>query len=745
MNNMDRRNFLKVTAAAGALVITAPSSNFAQNSMSDRYRNLYANLGFYLKIDADNSITIGYSVPDDGTGVSTALPMLVAEELDVDFDAVNVEKLPPLYKENDGSNPRGGDAPYINQTYNGSPIHQSTGGSQAIRRSYEMLRFAGAEARDRLKQAAADDLGFNVSDLKTENGHVVNGNQKISYGSLVEKAAKVTLSAEPQLKEPSKYKVIGTDQPQKIAKDVALGEQKYAMDMELPGMLNAVIARCPHMDGIVKSYDDTEALKVPGVRHVVRVNRIPKDLSEQKYIADGVAVIADSHWAALKGRDALKIDWDKGRWADVDNAWIDRNFDKIVAEGNSNIRLEHGDFDRAFADADKTLEVAYEQPYWAHATMETPCGIVDVKSDKVTVIAGNQTAVRVMNDLMKVLPGYTHDQFDVTLMRLGSGFGRKFIVDACTEAAVLSKAVGKPIKVIWTREDDLEQDFYNPKGRHMFRGGLDKNGKLIAANYLHCSTDNDFATHAFPAHHVPNYRGEVINSKVLPSGPWRGPTENVAGYAMQSFVDEMAHLAGEDPLAFRINIFREAGDTPAPGFSSDIMEAERFINVLQMAAKNAGWGKELPKGHGMGVASFMTFGGYAACVVEVKVDSDGTLSIINACGAADPGIAINPQGCRAQIESGTLDGFSAALGQRIEIEEGRVVNNNFDSYEMARIGSAPNMFTAEVTRNYIDPKGLGEMSLPPAIPALTNAIYDACGVRIRKLPIADQLEKAMKA
>lgn len=744
MENLNRRKFLQVSAAAGALVISAPSISFAQGANGDRYRNLDANLGFYLKIDADNTVTIGYSVPDDGTGVSTALPMLVAEELDVDFDAVKVEKLPPLYRENDGSSPRGGDDPYITEIYKGQSIHQSTGGSQAIRQSYDMLRQAGAEARALLMKAASEQLGVSVSDLSTESGFVVNGTEKLSYGSLATKAADVELDFEPTLKTPEEYKIIGTNQGQKVAKDAATGEQKYCSDMELPGMLSAVIARCPYIDGLVKSYDDTEALKVPGVRHVIRVNRIPEDLSQQKYIADGVAVLADNHWAALKGREALEIEWDEGRWSHVDNAWIDDNFDKLIESGKTNIRLEHGDFDKAYAEADKTLEVAYDQPYWAHATMETPCGLVDVQSDKVVVYAGNQTAVRVMNDLMNVLPGYSHDQFDVTIMRIGSGFGRKFIVDAVTEAAVCSKAVGKPVKVIWTREDDLEQDFYNPKGRHVFRGGLDKDGKLVAANYLHCSTDNDFATHAFPAHHVPNYRGEVINSKVLPSGSWRGPTENVAGYAMQSFVDEMAHLAGICPLKYRLDMFRETGDTPHPGFSSDFMVAERFINVLTMAAKNAGWGKELPEGHGMGVASFMTFGGYAAAVVEVKVDSDGTLTIINACGAADPGIAINPQGCRAQIESGTLDGFSAALGQAIEIEGGRVVNNNFDTYKMARIGASPHQFTAEVARNTITPKGLGEMSLPPAIPALCNAIYDACGVRIRKLPIADQLEKAMR-
>jgi isoquinoline 1-oxidoreductase beta subunit len=739
MNNMDRRTFLKVSAAAGALVIATPNLSFAQSGANSRYRNLDANLGFYLKIDPDNTITIGYSVPDDGTGVSTALPMIVAEELDVDFDAVKVEKLPPLYKTEKGADG------HDDQEYKGQTIHQSTGGSQAIRRSYVMLRQAGAEARDRLKMAAVDEIGAPFEELTTENGFVVNGNKCIAYGALVEKAARVKLNAEPKLKEPEDYKIIGTKRPQKIARDVATGQQKYCMDMELPGMLNAVIARCPYIDGLVKSFDASEALKVPGVRHVFHMKRIPEDRSEQKYIADGIAVLADSHWAALKGREALEIEWDDTMWAHANNAWIDQNFDNLVANAPRNIRLEHGDFDKAYAEADKTLEVAYEQPYWAHATMETPCGIADVTADKVKVIAGNQTAVRVMNDLMNVLPGYTHDQFDVTIMRLGSGFGRKFIVDAVTEAALCSKEVGRPVKVIWTREDDLEQDFYNPKGRHIFRGGIDKNGKLIAANYLHCSTDNDFATHAFPAHHVPNYRGEVIDSKVLPSGPWRGPTENVAGYAMQSFVDEMAHLAGKDPLEYRLDMFRETGDTPHPDFSSDYMRADRFINVLQMAAKNAGWGKELPKGHGMGVASFMTFGGYAACVVEVKVDDDGTLTIINACGAADPGIAINPQGCEAQIESGTLDGFSAALGQKIEIEGGRVVNNNFDSYIMARIGSMPHKFTPEVARNFIEPRGLGEMSLPPAIPALCNAIFAACGVRIRKLPIADQLMQAMRA
>ncbi|MBL4601863.1 MAG: xanthine dehydrogenase family protein molybdopterin-binding subunit, partial [Emcibacteraceae bacterium] len=739
MENLSRRRFLQVSAATGALVISSPTFSFAQDMKDERYRNLDANFGFYLKIDQDNTVTIGYSVPDDGTGVSTALPMLVAEELDVNFDEVKVEKLPPLYKAERGE--RG----YPDQEYKGQRIHQTTGGSQAIRRSYDMLRQAGAEARDRLKMAAVDEMGVSFDQLKTENGYVVSGNKRIAYGALVEKAAAVNLESEPKLKDPSEYKVIGTDQPQKVAKDIALGTQKYCMDMELPGMLNAVIARCPYIDGVMKSYDDSAALKVPGVRKVVHLNRIPEDRSVQKYIADGIAVIADSHWAALKGREALEIEWDDSIWSHADNAWINSNFDNLIKNADRDVRLEHGDFDKAYAEADKTLEVVYDQPYWAHATMETPCGIADVQADKVTIIAGNQTAVRVMNDLMNVLPGYTHDQFDVTIMRLGSGFGRKFIVDAVTEAALCSKAVGKPVKVIWTREDDLEQDFYNPKGRHVFRGGLDKNGKLVAANYLHCSTDNDFATHAFPAHYVPNYRGEVINSKVLPSGPWRGPTENVAGYAMQSFVDEMAHLAGQDPLQYRIDMFRDTGDTPHPGFSSDFMVADRFINVLQMAAKNARWGKELPKGHGMGIASFMTFGGYAACVVEVKVDSDGTLTIINASGAADPGIAINPQGCRAQIESGTLDGFSAALGQKIEIEGGRVVTNNFDTYQMARIGTAPHTFTAEVVLNHIEPKGLGEMSLPPAIPALCNAIFAACGVRIRKLPIADQLEEAMKS
>lgn len=739
----NRRQFLKISAAAGALFITSPNFSFAQVSSKKRYENLDANLGFYLSIDRANNITIGYSVPEGGTGVSTSLPMLVAEELDVDFNEIKIDKLPPLYKINDGSSPGGGDDPYIYDTYKGQSIHQITGGSQAIHRSYHMLRQAGAEARALLMKAAADEIGVSIDDLSTHMGHVIHNGTKLSYGSLVEKAANVTLEFEPKLKSIEDYKIIGTDQGQKAAKDIALGKPIYCMDMALPNMLNAVIARCPYIDGMVKSYDDSEALKVKGVRKIIRIHRIPQDRNEQKIIADGIAVIADNHWAALKGRQALKIIWDDSKWAHADNAWIDREFDNIVKNVKRNVRLEHGDFDKAYASAHKKLEVAYDQPYWAHATMETPVGVVDYSDDKITVIAGNQDAVAVINDLSRLF-GHKAEQIDVTIARIGSGFGRKFIIDAVMEAALCSKEAGQPVKVIWTREDDLEQDFYNPKGRHIFRGGLDSEGKIIAANYFHCSTDNDFATHAFPAHHIPNYRGEVVQSKVLPSGPWRGPTENVAGYAMQCFVDEMAHLAGICPLKYRIDMFKETGDTPHPGFSSDFMVAERFINVLKMAAKNADWGKDLAKGHGMGVASFMTFGGYAAAVVEVKVDADGTLTIIKASGACDPGVAINPQGCRAQIEGGTLDGFSAALGQRVVIEGGRVVSNNFDTYEMARIAASPINFSAEVAKSTVDPKGMGEMALPAAIPALCNAIYAACGIRIRKLPIADQLERAMK-
>ncbi|MCP5382139.1 MAG: xanthine dehydrogenase family protein molybdopterin-binding subunit [Kordiimonadaceae bacterium] len=738
MERMNRRRFLEISAAAGALILSTPNLGIAQDNTNDSFANLDTNLGLFLKINSDESIVIGYSVPEMGSGISTALPMIVAEELDVDFEKIKVDKLPPLLQKSDGR------TPYKDAEYKQYSIFQETGGSNAIRLCYDMLRDAGAEARALILKAASDEFGVPVSELSTNRGYVIYDDQRLSYGSLAEKAASTKLDFEPRLKDPKDFKIIGTEQRQKATPEIVTGKQLYAMDIYMPGMLTAVIARCPYIDGIVKSYDDKEALKVPGVRHIIRINRIPEDRNAKKYVADGVAVIADNFWAAQKGREALKIEWDDSKFAHVDNAWIDRKFDEMLATGKTNIKIEHGDFDKAYEGADKKLEVTYDQPYWAHIIMENPCSVVSVEKNKVKAYAMSQVASKAMNELVKVLPGYNMEQIDITLMRMGTGFGRKDKVDSLLEAALCSKAVGKPVKVIWTREDDVEQDFFNPKGRHVLRGGLDKQGKIVAANYIHCTTNNDFATHAFPAHYIPNYRGENIYTTILPIGFWRAPTENVAGFALQSFVDEMAHLAGKDPLQFRIDMFNMSEGTPYPEQSMDHMVGKRFITVLEMAAKKAGWGKKLPKGHGMGVASFLTFGGYAATVVEVKVDNDGTLTIINTVATVDPGIVINRLGARAQIEGGTLDGFSAALGQEVNIEGGRVINTNLDSYEMARIASTPHNFTAEVTNNAYAPKGMGEMSLPPAIPALCNAIYDACGIRIRKLPIADQLSKAMR-
>lgn len=738
MNHMDRRQFLKVSAAAGALVIATPNLSFGQINDDGSYGNLDSNLGLFVRIDADNTICIGYTVPEMGSGVSTALPMILAEELDVDFDQVKVDKLPPLLQEREGR--RG---PYGDANYKDHSIFQETGGSNAIKLCYNMLRDAGAEARALIMQAASDQLGVPISELKTESGYVIHSNNRLSYGSLAQAAANLTLDFEPELKDPSDFKTIGTEKGNKAAPDIVVGEQTYVMDIELPGMLNAVVARCPYIDGNVISYDDTETLKVPGVRHVVRLHRIPEDRSQKKYIADGIAVIADSYWAAQKGREALVVEWDHGPFSHVDNDWMDQKLSEIAESGEKNLKIEHGDFDAAYEAADKKLEVSYDQPYWAHVLMENPCSIVSVEPEKVTVYVGSQVASKAMNQLVGVLPEYSIEQVDLTLMRMGCGFGRKDKVDVMVEAALCSKAVKAPVKVIWTREDEIEQDFFNPMGRHIFKGGLDKDGKIVAAHYLHATTNNDFARHAFPNLYIPNFRGENVYTTVLPIHFWRAPTENVAGFALQSFVDEMAHLAGECPLKYRIDMFKMAEGTPYPEHSTDHMIGERFIGVLELAAKKAGWGKELPEGHGMGVASFLTFGGYAATIVEVKVDPDGTLTIINTTATVDPGVVVNPLGARAQIEGGTLDGFSAALGQEVIIEGGRVVNNNLDTYDMMRIDKVPHNFTADLVMNDHPPVGLGEMSLPPAIPALCNAIYDACGVRIRKLPIADQLKEAM--
>ncbi|PHZ83428.1 xanthine dehydrogenase family protein molybdopterin-binding subunit [Paremcibacter congregatus] len=723
-----RRRFLQMSGAAGAFMIACPQALMAKGLDTILPPMLAGELGMFIRVEADNTVVLGAPIPDMGQGVFTAVPMIIADEFDADWDTVRIEKLKP-YVEKDKEGRMAEPA-----------VRQSAGGSHGVRMVWTVMREAGAVARLMMKQAAAQKWKVDVASLTTAKSHVMHAasGRRIAYGDLIDLAISLDVPDVPPLKTPAEFTLIGHETGNYTAPDIVQGKPLYGYDMQVEGMKHAMIARCPYVDGSVTSYDASDALKIKGVREVVEMKRLPEDMSRQKNIAAGVAVVADTFWAAKKGRDALKITWDKGPKSDLSNESIEREFDRLLTENKTDVQYESGNVDQALATAAVRLDASYDNPYWAHMCMEPHSCVADVKGDKALIIAGHQGAAWAINPVAAVT-GIDGENIDVRLARMGTGFGRKFTGDFVGEAALLSQRLGYPVKVSWTREDEVEQDFFNPKSRHRMQAGLDENGHPVAMHYTLATTAGGMATHNFPAHYIDNYKADRVRFKGLPTGAWRGPRHNVAGFAVQSFVDEMAHAAGKDPLAFRLSLLEGKGKTAFNDFGADSLDSDRIIGVLKLAAEKAGWGRKLPQGHGMGIANYFTFGGYAAFVVEVKVDK-GALEIVRVTGAVDCGIAVNPLGIKAQMEGGALDGFSAALGQEVMIEEGRVVSNNLDSYQMARINQAPKRVDTYIVESAEAPTGLGEIALPAAIPALCNAIFAASGKRIRRFPIADQLK-----
>lgn len=744
---LNRRNLLRYSAIAGALVITTPLVSCGrpdEEALVSKPKGEPVSTGPFVAIRPDESVVIGFPNPEMGQGVDTALAMLVAEELGVDFERVEVQQMPlGLMIGDDG-----------NITWKNLP--QGSGGSNSITGHWEPLRKAGALARMLLVETAARQWNVPATELSVEDGVVSHtpSDKFTTFGALAKSAAETELGdVEPDLIPTDNFRLIGTPQKMKNARAIVTGQPLYGIDAEIPGMLHAVIARCPYFDGTATSVDDSAARAVPGVRDVVKIDR-PDPNGPYDVLAEGYAVVADSLWAAIKGRDTLQIQWDRGAFSDESSESFKSHCEELL-KGKGQVVRNDGDFDGAMDAAEKSYEAHYWQPYVNHAPLEPQNAIADVKDGSVRIIAPTQMPSGANRAVAAALDIEDRLSISVEPTRLGGGFGRRLTNDYVVEAALISKAVGAPVKVQWTRDDDLQHDFFRPSGMHQLRAGFDAEGNLTGWTHRLASASKyyrrpnmpetdywqaELYPDNFPGNLVDNYRVEYFSAKSgAPRGSWRAPAHTANAFVVESFLDEIAEQRGEDPLELRLRILGEDRELPYEQHGGPTFNPGRLAGVLKLAAEKGGFGQAMPKGQGRGIACHFTFGGYVAQVVDVAVDEQGGLKVLKVVGAVDIGQVVNPNGVEAQHEGGINDGLSTALRLAIDIEGGRVTNSNFDSYPLMQIADAPPIIKTHIVENDYPPSGMGEMGLPPLAPALANAIFQATGKRIRELPIGDQL------
>jgi len=691
---INRRGFLKAGAAStGGLLLGfyLPERHklAAQTAATD------AKLNAFVHIGSDDSVTLFLHKSEMGQGVVTSLSQLLGEELECDWKKIRTEFA-------------GVDMAY-------GPL-QGTFGSMSIRTSWDPLRKAGASAREMLVQAAAQKWGVDASQCKAENNQVINTatNARLSYGSLADAAAKFPAPAKVTLKDPKQFHLIGTspkrlDTPAKVN-----GKAVFGIDAKLPGMLYAVVARCPVFGGKVSTFDATKAKAVPGVKQVVQISR-------------GVAVVADNTWSAMEGRRALQVQFDEGPNVNTSSATIRKTF-MDMAERPGAVARTQGDAAAALAGAAKKIEAVYEVPYLSHAPMEPMNCTADVHPDGCDVWTSTQIQTAAFGTAVKItgLPGA---KVKIHTLYLGGGFGRRGGDDFVTEAVEISKAIGGPVKLTWSREDDMQHDLYRPASYTRFAGGLDAEGWPVAfTSRIACPpfggmrngvdftgvqgvSDIQYA--------IPNIQVEYHAPEVgIPVTYWRSVGYSQNTFFTESFVDELAAAGGKDPFEFRRRL---------------LAKSPRYLAVLELAAEKAGWSKPLPAGRFRGIAVVNNIGSFNAQVAEVSV-TKGKLKVHRVVCAVDCGQVINPAIVEQQIQSGIVYGLSAALKGAITIDRGRMQQSNFHEYDVLRIDEMP-VVEVHIVPSQNQPGGIGEASTPSVVPAVTNAIFAATGKRIRKLPI----------
>ena len=743
--NLSRREFLRGIVGSGALVLGAQFFPTMVSAEESSPISTPADLAtfhpqMFVGIDTDGTVHIVAHRSEMGTFIRTSLPMVLADELDADWKRVKIEQAI--------GDPRYGD--------------QNTDGSRSIRQFYDTMRQAGATARLMLVQAAAQEWGVPPSELRTDHHVVLHPGTSLrrGYGELAGAASKLPVPKKEdlQFKSKNEWRYIGRGMGSADVSEICTGKSIYGTDTRLEGMLYASIEHPPVLGGKIKSYDEKGPLQVTGVRQTVPIDPFKPPCAFQPL--GGVAVIADNTWAAFQGRRKLNVVWDDGPNASYDSEAYKKELQETARQPGKVIRSE-GDVDAAFAKDASTFEAEYYVPLLAHAPMEPMAALADYRDGMVTVWAPTQSPQTVQTVLAQQL-GITKENVICHVTLLGGAFGRKSKPDFVAEAAVLSKKLGRPVKVVWTREDDIKFGYYNAVAAMYLKASLDARGKPIAWLQRSVfppipSTFDVSAVYGDAGHlqqgwtdipyDIPNLRIENGPAKAHVRIGWLRSVANIYhGFAVQTFTDELARRAGRDPAEYLLDIIgsprtMDLSKTAYPNYGASPetypWETGRLRRVTEMVIEKSGWGKrKLSKGAGMGIAAHRSFLTYVACVVEVQVTDDGEISIPKVDYVVDAGLVVNPEATRAQFEGAAVFGTSIARSGKITARNGAIEQSNFFDYPVARINEAPFQTNVHIVDSDAPPAGVGEPGVPPFVPAMCNAIFAATGKRIRELPLS---------
>ncbi len=701
---VSRRDFIKVTSIASGGMVVGFNLLSTETAVADTPAEFKPNA--FVSIDSKGVITLMSPNPEIGQGVKTALPMILAEELNVQWDKVEVD-MAPL------------DAKYGNQM---------AGGSGAIKTRYTPIRQAGATARQMLITAAAQTWGASEAECYAENAFVIHKptGKKLSYGELAAKAATLPVPTDVKLKDPKDFKIIGTRVGNIDNKKIVTGQPLYGIDTRREGMLFAVVQRAPAFGKALKSFDDTEARKVTGVKNVIAIPS--RDL---------VAVLATSTWAAKKGKAALKVEWEDKTKLESSNEHTATFTEMLTKTSEAPLRSD-GDVEAALAKG-KVIEAVYEVPALSHATMEPLNFFAAVKSDKVDLYGPTQVPSQLRGAVATALK-VPQEAITLKMPRQGGGFGRKLQTDNGVDAALISQAAKVPVQMLWTREDDMQGDYYRPAYMYKYRAAIGPDNS-INAWHLNAAVLADRSAaigNGFPAASIPNFR--IDNHRLqsnIRTGPWRAPTSNAVCFADESFLDELAHEIKKDPIALRLELLDKYKNNPTGKSNYDV---DKFKSVVNLVAEMSNWGKNKKPNTYYGFAMHYSFSTYAAHVVELTKSAKGELRVTKVYCAVNCGKVVNQSGAEGQVQGAIVDGLSHAMFSKVTFKNGAVEQTNFDKYKFLRMNSAPIDVVVKFVPSEDAPTGLGEPGLPPAAPALANAIFAATGKRMRKLPF--ELDKA---